>query len=293
MVPSPAAAIPAPQQPDLLSIIASVKSLQSDPFSMIEKLKGFFPAREPEGTRAETAPTNSLDELKKVLEVFGQAKTLFTPDAAPAAAAVAASPDATPWEQVAVQLPGVIAPILNGISGIIMAAKAKPGDTPAMAGTPAAPAPIAFNPYDANAMKEYLQAQKAAAMRPQPTPAPGPSPVASAAPGTAEKQSAPNDEILPQVAMLVSQSFSCMNRGISGSQCAAAFIDLSGELAYESLVAQIKAASVPVVLELAKNIPELRTQVASFEEQLKVFISAFVEGPEWTDDPQESPVTAS
>jgi len=52
-------------------------------------------------------------------------------------------------------------------------------------------------------------------------------------------------------------------------------------------------AGVPVVVELAKNIPELRAQVASFEEQLKVFISAFLEGPEWADDPQENPATAS
>ena len=84
-----------------------------------------------------------------------------------------------------------------------------------------------------------------------------------------------------------------MSRGVDGHQCAAAFIDLSGELAYDSLVGHIKAAGVPVVVELAKNIPELRTQVASFEEQLKVFISAFLEGPLWADDPQESPATAS
>ena len=84
-----------------------------------------------------------------------------------------------------------------------------------------------------------------------------------------------------------------MSRGVDGHQCAAAFIDLSGELAYDSLVGHIKAAGVPVVVELAKNIPELRSQVASFEEQLKVFISELLEGPEWADDPQESAATAS
>jgi hypothetical protein len=299
MMPSPAAA-PAPPQPDLLSVIASVKSLQSDPLALMEKLKGFFPAGEPDRPKAEAAPTNSLDELKKLLQVFGEAKTLFTPEAAPAAAAVAASPDASPWEQVAVQLPGVIAPILNGISGIIMAAKAKPGDTPAMAGMPATPAPIAFNPYDANAMKEYLQAQKMAATRPQPA-APGPSPVAStpgtgAAPRAAEAQpeSQPQD-MMQQVLVVVAQALNCLNRDVDGHEAAASIISLNGTLAYETLVQQIQTAGIPVVIELAKNT-ELAPQVAAYEGPLGKFIEEFIEGPDWNDDQDakaEQPLSAS
>src|SRR5262249_40853505 len=83
------------------------------------------------------------------------------------------------------------APILNGISGIIMAAKSKPGDTPAMAGMPAAPVPTAFNPYDASAMQQYLRAQKTAATPAQPAPAPRPSPVTSPpGPGAAARAGA-------------------------------------------------------------------------------------------------------
>jgi hypothetical protein len=298
MMPSPAAAASAPPQPDLLSIIASVKSLQADPLSMLEKLKGFFPAREPDPTRADAAPANSLDELKKVLEVFGQAKSLFTPEAAPAAA-FAASPDASPWEQLAVQLSGVIAPILNGISGIIMAAKSKPGDTAAMAGMPAAPAPIAFNPYDANAMQEFLRAQKAAATRPQPAPAP--SPVASppgtgTPPATAEAQPEPGpQDIMQQVFVIVAQALNCLNRDVDGHEAAASIIALNGGLTYETIAQQIQTAGIPVVLELATNT-NLAPQVAAYEGQLRKFLEEFVEGPAWNDDEDpkaEEPATAS
>jgi hypothetical protein len=287
-----AAPTQAPPQPDLLGILASVKTLQADPLAMLEKLKGFFPAREPERPKAEPAPTNSLDELKKVLEVFGQAKTLFTPEAAPeAAAAVETSPDASAWENVAVQLPSQMAPIIGAIANLIAVIKTPAGAAaPMAAGMPvAAPTVATFNPYDAAAMQEYLRQQKAAA-RPQSAPAAGPSPVApaasygaAAAPGAAEAQPAADDAILAQVAMLVSQAINCMNRGIDGHVCADAFIDLSGELAYDSLVAQIKATTVPVVVELAKSIPELKNQVTSFEEQLKVFITEFVAGPEYIE----------
>lgn len=149
-----------------------------------------------------------------MLEVFGQARERFKPET-PAPAAVAASPDAAVWEQFAVQIPSAVGPILNGISGIIMAAKSKPG-TASVAGMPTAtPAPTAapFNPYDQAAMKEYIQQQKAA-LRPQAAPTAAPSsatlsapPSTAPEPGPAEQQ--PGDVILTQVAMLVAQAINC------------------------------------------------------------------------------------
>jgi hypothetical protein len=91
---------PSPPQPDVLGILTQVKALQADPLAMLEKLKGFFPAEQRKENNP--PPANSLDDLKKVLDVFGQAKTLFTPEA-PAAASVA-SPDADMWERIAVNL---------------------------------------------------------------------------------------------------------------------------------------------------------------------------------------------
>jgi hypothetical protein len=232
-----------------------------------------------------------LDELKKVLGVVAEAKTLFTPEASPAVAAAAAtSPDASTWENIAVQLPSQMAPIIGAVANLIAVIRAPSSAVPPMAGMPAAAPTVAtFNPYDAAAMREYLKQQQAAA-RPQPAPAPGPFPVASApsrgtaaAPGPAEAQPAADDAILAQVVMLVSQAINCMNRGVDGHQCAGAFIDLSGELAYDSLVAQIKATTVPGVVELAKSIAELKNQVNSFEAQLQLFITEFVAGPEYTE----------
>jgi hypothetical protein len=80
---------PQAPQPDLLNILTQVKQLQGDPLLMLAKLKEFFPTVT---TKEPPKPEqNSLDDLKKVLDVFGQAKELFKSE--PAAAAPLAPSD--------------------------------------------------------------------------------------------------------------------------------------------------------------------------------------------------------
>jgi hypothetical protein len=96
-----------------------------------------------------------------------------------------------------------------------------------------------------------------------------------------------NDSILSQLVVLINQALNCMNRGIDGHQCAQAIIDLNGDLSYDTLVQQIKQAGVPVVIELAKGIPELTAQIVAYEPQLRAFVEEFVQGPQYDDEATE------
>jgi hypothetical protein len=89
---------------------------------------------------------------------------------------------------------------------------------------------------------------------------------------------------MSQLVSLINQALNCMNRGIDGHQCAQAIIDLNGQLAHEALAQQIKAAGVPIIVELAKGIPELTAQVSAYEAPLRAFIEDFLEGPQYDDE---------
>jgi hypothetical protein len=90
------------------------------------------------------------------------------------------------------------------------------------------------------------------------------------------------------VITLVSQALNCLNRGVDGHECAQAVIDLNGDLTYGALVQQIQGAGIPVVLELAKGIPELSSQVITYEQSLKEFIEQFLRGRNTTTPKMKS-----
>jgi len=257
-----------------------------DQLAWLERAQKIFAPAAKEASQA-----NPLDELKKVLDVFGQAKGIFASEGTPAAA-VAAPDNAEVWERIAINISNQVGGIIGALPQIILAFKTKGGLAPMpTAATPtaaASSAAAAFNPYDAAAMRAYVQSQKAATASssgtPPATPAAAPTAQGATEPGSTTPPAQPANDVLGQVAMLVSQAFNCLSRGVDGRTCAQAYIDLSGELAFNSLVAHVKSAGVPVVLELAKSIPELSAQVIAYQEQLAVFISEFLEGPpEWDE----------
>jgi hypothetical protein len=192
-----------------------------------------------------------------------------------------------------------VAPIVTAVSGLIYAIKANAGAAPptgSVAAPPPAPAPVAFNPYDATAMREYVNAQRAAAQPSAsgPPPAAGPaSPAAAGAPqpppAAAQGPMPPGGDGMQQLAALVTTALSCLNRGVDGREASESIISLNGDLAYASICDQVKSAGVPVVLELAKSIPEISGQVIAYEARLKVFIAEFLEGPQWNDDEEAKP----
>jgi hypothetical protein len=282
--------------PDLLSILTQVKGLQTDPLTMIEKLKGFFPAAKEQPRQEPPPQTNSIDELKKVLDVFEQAKGIFKTEA-PAAAA-GPGPDAELWERIAVNVSSQAAPLLNALGGIILAFKSKtPGAQPAPGPSVApAAAPVAFDPYkDAAAMRNFASSQRGAGA-PAATPSPAEAgSVPQAAPGEAAATATPplaqptDDPIAAQIIAMMNQALSCLNRGIDGHTCAQAMIDLNGELLFDSLAQRIQGAGIPVVIELAKGIPEIADQVTAYEQPLKQFIEEFLQGPAEYEESEEKP----
>jgi hypothetical protein len=200
------------------------------------------------------------------------------------------------WEKVAVNISSQFANILNAAPAIIMAFKTKAGTSPTTPtqGAPSMGPMAPFDPYQMNSatMRNFTQASAPAAgpnaeRRTDPAsgatgtpPAPGP--------GTASAA----DEALAQIVGLVNQALNCLNRQIDGRQAAAAICDLNGELAYDALVQQINLAGIPTAIELAKGIPELKSQVVTYEAQLRQFIEEFVEGPYGeNEDPGEESVS--
>jgi hypothetical protein len=277
-------------QGDPLAMLNQMKQLQADPLAMLGKLKEFFPAKEP----VKQEEPNSLDHLEKMLNVFGRARDLFT--AGSGAAVAGANPDSDTWEQIAVNVSSQIAPAINAIAQVVLAFKAQSVAAPPMApaASPAAqPAPAAFNPYDAEQMRNFMRSQTVRGPAPAPQPgAPGPQPAAAAAspqapPASAGQSIPPEDAITSQVLPLIHQALSCLNRGVDGHGCAAAFCDLNGDLNYEAVAQQIRGAGIPVLIELAKGIPEISPQVITYEARLKEFVEQFLEGPAEYDEEQQ------
>jgi hypothetical protein len=284
---------PAPQ-PDVLHILTQVKALQADPLAMLEKLKGFFPAKEHDRpSKEEPSQRNSLDEMKKMLDVVAQAKDLFKSEAP--AAAVGPGADAELWERIAVNMSGQAAPVLNALAGIILAFKSKPPVAQPVPGPGAAPmtAPVSvFDPYkDAAAMRNFARSQGTAGSTAAAPSAPS-ADVASTALGEASAAAnataqSVNEGMVAEVVSLINTALSCLNRGVDGHQCAESIIALNGDLTYDTICKQITSTGVPVVMELARGIPQISAQVASYQEPLQQFIEQFVEGP-WDDETEES-----
>jgi hypothetical protein len=190
-----------------------------------------------------------------------------------------------------VNFAGQVAPTLNAVTGIILALKNPLSAPPEAGAAPVAPpVPVVFDPYrDQAAMRNFARSQS--------TPGPTAAPVTTTVPtqrATGETpardaQTAPpaNDPMLSQLVVLINQALNCMNRGIDGHQCAQAIIDLNGDLSYDTLIQQINQAGVPVVIELAKGIPELTAQIVAYEPQLRQFVEEFVQGPQYDDEARE------
>jgi hypothetical protein len=143
----------------------------------------------------------------------------------------------------------------------------------------------AFDPFKASQaeMRNFVHLQNASTATAAPGTATGsPSNPPPPASGTAAAGQ-PDDASIAQVIGLLNQALNCLNRQVDGHQAAAAVCDLNGELTYSALVQQINAAGIPAVIEVAKGIPELSVQVATYEVQLKQFMAEFVEGP-WDDE---------
>jgi hypothetical protein len=278
---------PAPPPSDLLAILTQVKELQGDPFSALEKLKSFLPkTAEP---KPETT-TNPVSQIKEILQLVGEAKQLFQPEpSVPAGAAT--SPDDGLLERILMSLVNQASPLASIVPSIIAAIRNPPVTHP----TPGAPTPAppgAFNPYDAKAMQFYVQAQRAAASAPPSTASPTPTQTAGAPAQATGEQPGTENAIVAHVGALINQALNCLNRGIDGRRAAASFIDLNGDLSYDSISSQIKTAGAPMVVQTAKGIPELRTQVLAFEGPLMNFIAEFAEGPDWGDEQEANAACA-
>lgn len=276
---------PAPPPPQLSELLSLAKQLQSDPISLLGKLKEFFPAPgERERPRSEQPPPDPLDNLQKMLSVFEKARDMFKPDAA-VTAPVAAAPDAELWEKLSIILGNQISGIMASVPGIIAAWKGGPvPPPPAMVSTPASaprPGTGAFDPYaNPEAARDFMRMQNAV---PPVTSAEQP----SGASGFNGATVPPADQgRLADVAVLINQALGCLNRGVDGHRYAGALIDMNGDLTFDTIVEQIKAAGVPAVIQMAKSIPPVSQQATAYEAPLQRFIEQFVEGPLWEDEPE-------
>jgi hypothetical protein len=278
ILPAPASA-PAPQL-DLLAVLTQVKQLQGDPFSALEKLKAFLP----ESPKQEPA-TSGLEQLKNVMEIVGQAKEVFAP-AAPPVATAATGPEESAWERILVNLAGQAGPLAAAMPAIIAAFKGTP--TPhLMPGAGAPPLVLTGNPYkDQQAMRAYTETQRAGDASVMPPTNPAASAPAQPPGQQPTTQPSAEDSMLAQVGGLIAQALSAMNRGLDGHRIAESFIDLNGELAFDAIASQIKAAGASAIVQMAKGISELRPQVDAFQGPLTSFLTEFSEGPEWIE-PEE------
>jgi hypothetical protein len=154
-----------------------------------------------------------------------------------------------------------------------------------------------FDPYrDAAAARDFIRTQNAAtaARSAGPTGSAIPMPPVTSAEQPSEASGVdgatvpPADQgMLGDVAVLINQALGCLNRGVDGHRYAAALVDMNGDLTFETIVRQIKAAGVPAVIQLAKSIPQVSQQATAYEALLQRFIEEFVEGPLWEEDEPE------
>jgi hypothetical protein len=289
MNPTPAAA---PAQPSVLEILTQVKQLQGDPLAMLEKAQKLV-SRDQE--KPDARPS-AIDELKGMLEVVSQVQALTKPEPA-VTAPVAAAPDAELWEKLSLIIGNQLSGILASVPGIISAWKGGPVPPPPAVVLPAPPPKTgAFNPYDQAAMRDFMRTQAtAAAARPAgpigsaiPMPPVTPPEQTAEASGVNGAAAPPADQgMLGDVAVLINQSLSCLNRGVDGRRYAGAMIDMNGDLAFDAIVEQIKAVGVPTVIQMAKSVPQVRQQVIAYEAPLQRFIEEFTEGPLWEDESED------
>jgi hypothetical protein len=229
-----------------------------------------------------------LEKLTKHIDAMSKLKTLFQADGSTVIA------DGSGWQGLTSTVIQALPATLSSVAGVIAALKNAPAGAPASPLTGAVPSVGggAFDPYARpDLARQFVRngassaPQSAFAARAAAAGAATPSPLGDASQSAPPAQPA-DDEITSQVLILVNQSLSCLNRGVDGHQCAQALIDLNGDLIYRRLVQQINGAGIPVVVELAKGIPEVGMQVAAYEPALKQFIAQFLEGPDDYDEPE-------
>src|SRR5262249_17963921 len=109
----PASPPAAPQQPDVLAILARVKELQGDPFVALERLKALIP-KTPEAKHEPAA--NPLTAVKETVALLLEVKELIKGDAAAAVtAAVRGDGDGPWWRDVIPKIPST----LNAIGSLV------------------------------------------------------------------------------------------------------------------------------------------------------------------------------
>ena len=295
-LPNPASA-PAPAQPSVLEILTQVKQLQGDPLSMMEKLQKLMPREHERSTKEEADP---LENLSKMFGVFKEARELFQPESAPAATAGSVVTDTSEmngWQTLTSVVMQSLPSLVSSAATLVTAIRGGPAAfVPSMNAPPVAPPkPGPFNPYDQAAMRDFVRRQNAATAQASAPPGaagsaipmPPVTPAEQSASGDSGAAPPPADQgMLGDVAVLVNQALGCLNRGVDGHRYAAALIDINGDLSYDTIVEQIRAAGVPVIIQLAKTIPQVSQQATAYEVPLQRFIQEFLEGPEWPEDPE-------
>jgi hypothetical protein len=266
---------------DPLAIIDRVLAIQNRSATDVDKIW-----RLAEKVHVRPEPNSSPDPLagvEHVMDLFAKVRDLLKPDAA---TAPAVTPDLNGWQALGNTLIQSLPQAMHGLAAVIAAGKSgAAASAPATVPFTAAHPMTGFDPYrDVAAAREFARQQNAAAA---PAFAAAPSPgFAPPQPEAATGQ--PANDGMAQIPFLIQTALSCMNRGIDGHACSESIITLNGELMYESLAEQIKAVGVPTVVQLAKGIPEIGSQVATFEGPLMKFITEFIEGPGWDDEDQEA-----
>jgi hypothetical protein len=87
-----------------------------------------------------------------------------------------------------------------------------------------------------------------------------------------------------QMAGLLMSGISCMQRGIDGHDFANSVIVMHGELEFEALVNHLQTIGVPMVIALAKSMPQAGPYITKYQPQFTRFLTEFVAGPDAPED---------
>ena len=243
-----AAPPPAPQQPDLLTLLMRVKELQGDPYAALERLKALMP-KTPE-PKAEPA-ANPLVAVKETVALLSEVKELLKGDAAAAVVGAVPAGDSLPWWQSAIPQ---IAPTIRALSELVgMFAPRGHPTAPAAPGAP--PPPMAFDPYrDAAAIRNFVRTQNAGPVPPTAGAPPAGGPESTAAPGlggaaapaAAAQAEQPADAAADvQLANLLAMALNALGRGVPGDDFADSFATMHGELALEMTQTRSRPSRFP------------------------------------------------
>lgn len=300
LLPPQQAAAPA-EKTELLHIIAALKGMQQAPPDTLAVLKQakelFAPTKAERG--ADSQPASPLGGVKEMLGVITNVRDLFKSDA-PAAANPAVVASDGSWQSVAAAGLQSLPATLQGLAALyaVFRGGPPPAGSTNMAPVAARPPAAAFDPYsNPGAARAYAQVQNAAAPaaaappsgtppQPQPQPGPVPPPPAPNGPEDASQQGA-DSAMEQQMGGLLMSAINCLQRGIDGAMFADSIITLHGELEYEALVTNLQTIGIPMVIALAKGMPQAGPYISKYEPQFTRFLSQFLAGPEAPEDGTE------